>query len=424
MFKGKGLEGKEQGIESLCRCDSGLRKKKKMVYGDLVARSSTPRLAGDSGVGESSGSKPQDADYSVPLFGDELELSILARFPQCEQWRLSCVSKRYLDLVKSGELFAIRKEIGYKEPSVFMLASGESSWMMFDRTFQSCRRLPILPSDACFLDADKESLCAGTDLIVTGRELTGATIWRYQLVGNKWIKGPSMISPRCLFASATCGANAFVAGGIALEFSSEGAFGMGMEYGQTVLNTAEKYNPESLSWEPLPDMHRARKKCSGCFMDDKFYVIGGRDRDGNHLTCGEVFDEKKNSWDLIENMLEDAPISTSQSPPLVAVVNNELYSLEPSSNQLKVYLKDRNEWKNLGPVPVLSVVNKGWGVAFKSLGDELLVIGSSSESSTNNSMSIYTCIPDPRAEQLQWRRLYCGTNHLSPFILNCCVMVA
>ncbi|XP_022156512.1 F-box/kelch-repeat protein At3g27150 [Momordica charantia] len=420
MSKNKGKEEKEE----LSRCDLASRKKKNLLSGVFVGCCSTRQMAGGCGVGESSGLKSQDADYSIPSLGEELELSILARFPQSEQWKLASVSKRYLDLVKSGELFKIRKEIGYKEPYVFMLASGESSWMVFDRTFQTCRRLPILPSDTCFLDADKESLCAGTHLIVTGRELTGGANWRYQLVENIWIKGSSMISPRCLFASASCGTNAFVAGGIALEFSAEGAFGMGMEYGQTVLNTAEKYNPESLLWEPLPNMHQARKKCSGCFMDNKFYVIGGRDRDGNHLTCGEVFDEEKNSWDLIENMLEDAPISTSQSPPLVAVVNNELYSLEPSSNALKVYLKRRNEWKNLGPVPVLAVVNRGWGVAFKSLGDELLVIGASSESSTNNSMSIYTCTPDPRAERLQWRRLDCGTNHLSPFILNCCVMVA
>jgi hypothetical protein len=87
-------------------------------------------------------------------------------------------------------------------------------------------------------------------------------------------------------------------------------------------------------------------------------------KDNVYITCAEAFDEQKNDWDLIPNMLEDSPVSVSQSPPIVAVVNNELYSLEASSNELKIYLKGSNSWKNLGPVPVKTDVTKGWGIAF------------------------------------------------------------
>lgn len=356
----------------------------------------------------SSSEESQDADYvRVSSLSPEVENLIFARFPRSELWKISFISRRCLALSRSGDLYRIRKEIGVKSPSVLMYASGQSTWWEFDREFRSCRRLPFFQSDPSFLNGDKESLCASTHMLVSGNEMGDLVIWRYELAENKWCKGPSMITPRCLFASASCGSYAYVAGGMAAGLNAE------------VFDTAERYNPEGGSWEPLPRMRKRRQLCAGCYMDGKFYVIGGRNGDGE-LTCGEFFDETRNRWELIPDMLKDDPVQSSHSPPLVAVVNNELYSLESSSNQLKMYLKETNTWKQLGQVPVRADCHKGWGVAFKSLGDELLVIGSSSAGSGNR-VAIYTCCPG--SGELRWRALDSGRNCLS-FILNCCVMVA
>ncbi|KAF8390629.1 hypothetical protein HHK36_025156 [Tetracentron sinense] len=360
----------------------------------------------------SSDLQPQDADYSyLPSLLDELALLILARVPRSEYGKLCCVNKRYLALLKSYELSKIRRAIGIEEPSVFMLASGESRWWRFEHHFASFSKLPDLPSDQCFAAGDKESFCAGTHLLVSGKEIEGVVVWRYELDMKKWFKGPSMISPRCLFASVSCGDFACVAGGIGT--------GTGME----ILNSAEKYTPENKSWNPLPKMNLRRKLCSGCYMDNKFYVIGGQNENGVDLTCGEFYDRDKNKWELIPDMLKDSPIPTSRSPPLVAVVKNELYSLDASSNKLKVYLKKSNSWKELGNVPVRADHSRGWGVAFKSLGDELLVIGGAWNSYTGQGMTIYTCCPDPNEEFLHWRCLGSGSNRMSHFVLNCSVMV-
>ncbi|KAJ4831126.1 hypothetical protein Tsubulata_000657 [Turnera subulata] len=365
-------------------------------------------------VGDSSSVEPQDADYSnIPPLSDELENQILARVPRSEYWKFPLVNKRVFSLLKSGDLYKIRREIGVRESSVFIFATGDKSWWAFDRRFSTRRKLPDLPADCCFSFGDKESLCAGTHLIISGREIYGVVVWRYELETNSWKKGPSMMHPRCLFASASCGPFAFVAGGVT---------GTGVE----VLNTAEKYNPDSKTWDILPRMFRKRKLCSGCYMDNKFYVIGGRNEEGKSLTCGEAYDEDRKEWELIPNMLEETPVTTFQSPPLIAVVNNELYSLETSSNELRVYLKKTKKWKKLGVVPVRADSNKGWGVAFKSLGNELLVIGASTSTVaySGDGMTIYTCCPDSGAENLQWKPLECGRNRLSNFILNCSVMVA
>lgn len=88
--------------------------------------------------------EPQDVDYNnmndddvvvVPSLSDEVETLILARFPRAEYWKLTFLNKRFLSLVKTGEIYNIRRHIGFKEPSVFMLASGETNWWAFDRHF-------------------------------------------------------------------------------------------------------------------------------------------------------------------------------------------------------------------------------------------------------------------------------------------------
>ncbi|GLU02253.1 hypothetical protein SLE2022_195090 [Rubroshorea leprosula] len=362
-------------------------------------------------LGYSSGAEPQDADYSyIPSLSNELEVLILARVPREEHWKFYLLNKYFLQLLRNGELFKIRREIGLKESTVFMLPMGDRYWWAFDGQFKSWRKLPRLPADDCFRDGDKESISAGSHLIVSGKEMEGTVVWRFELETNRWYRGPGMINPRCLFASATCGTYAFVAGGKVIGF--EGDF--------KVVDSAEKYNPETKSWHPLPRMHRQRELCSGCFMDNKFYVIGGKNEKGNYLTCGEAYDNEKGLWELIPNMLEGIPLQRCQSPPLIAVVNNELYSLETLSNELRLYLKSSKTWKNLGPVPFSAGSAGGWGVAFKSLGKELLVIGPS----FGGPMPIYTCCPQPDADELKWTHVECDRCGLNQFILNCCVMVA
>ncbi|THG22571.1 hypothetical protein TEA_028651 [Camellia sinensis var. sinensis] len=121
-----------------------------------------------------SGTEPQDADYSyIPSLDYELESQILARIPRSEYWKLCLVNRRCLTLLKSGELFKIRRELGVRESSVLMAPIGENSWWAYDKEFKTRRKLPNLQTDFCFVSGDKESFCAGTHLLVSGRESLG-----------------------------------------------------------------------------------------------------------------------------------------------------------------------------------------------------------------------------------------------------------
>ncbi|XP_010556281.1 PREDICTED: F-box/kelch-repeat protein At3g27150 [Tarenaya hassleriana] len=362
--------------------------------------------------------KPQDADYvseNVPQLAYELEIEILARVPRFEYWKLSFLNKRFSRLLKSGEIFRVRRERRFTEPSVFMLSSGDTCWTSFDENFGNFQKLPELPSDICFSCGDKESFCVGTQLIVTGKEEKNVAVWRYELESNKWFKGPAMITPRILFASGKCGTTAFIAGGIKIDENGS----------SEVVNSAEKYDSETKTWMEIRGMNKRRKFCSGCYLRGKFYVLGGRDENNCNLTCVESYDEATDTWELIPDMLKDMPFSSFQSPPLIAVANDELYSLETSTNELRVYDANANAWKKLGVAPVRAEFNNGWGIAFKSLGDRILVIGASSAPSWVETMSVYTCRPSPNAEELRWEEVKrcCGVR-LSHFILCCSVMFA
>ena len=160
-------------------------------------------------------------------------------------------------------------------------------------------------------------------------------------------------------------------------------------------------------------------------MRGKFYVLGCRDENDKHLTCGESYDETTNSWELIPDMLKDMTFLTpSQSPPLIAVVDDNLYMLETSLNELRVYDINTNIWKKLGVVPVSANTTFGWGTAFKSMGDRLLVVGSSH--SWHRKGIVYSCRPSPDVEEQHWEELkyWCTGAELPPFIHNCCVMFA
>ncbi|KAL0670465.1 hypothetical protein Bca4012_033169 [Brassica carinata] len=311
------------------------------------------------------GLKTHDACYVDHKLLYELEVEIIARLPCFEYWKLQFLNKKFLQLLKSCEIFRVREERGLVKPYVILHSGAVSNW-----------------------EIDKETVSVGTQLIVIGREIDGIVVFRYELENHKWFKGPSMITPRAMYGSASHGKTAFFAGGIKMDENGN----------PIVVQTVEKYNADTKRWTMINGMHKARKFSSGCFLRGKFYVLGGRDDNDKHLTCGESYDETTNSWELIPDMLKDMTvIAHSQSPPLIAVVDDNLYIANAAF---------------------------GWGIAFKSMGDRLLVIGTSH--SWHRKTVVHSCRPSPDVEEQHWEEIkhWCVGAELPQFIHNCCVMFA
>lgn len=268
-------------------------------------------------------------------------------------------------------------------------------------------RFPKIRRDDCFHYAHKESLVVGSELLVFGCELFDFAIWKYSLVQNNWAKCEGMKHRRCLFGSGSLGSIAIIAGG--------------SDKNGNVLKSAELYDSLTGRWEILPNMHSPRRSCSGFFMDGKFYVIGGMTSSTDSLTCGEEFDIQTRKWRKIEGMYPNVN-RAAQAPPLVAVVNNQLYAVEYLTNMVKKYDKKKNSWEVLGRLPVRADSSNGWGLAFKARGEELLVVGGH-RGPEGESIVLSSWAPKSGFKDgtLDWKVIGLK-EHSGVFVYNCAVM--
>ncbi|XP_042511510.1 F-box/kelch-repeat protein At5g60570-like [Macadamia integrifolia] len=348
----------------------------------------------------------ESCDSFLPGLHDDIVLTCLAWARRSDYASLACLNRRFNSLIASGSLYGLRKQMGIAEHWVYLVCDPRG-WEAFDPMRKKWMRLPKIPCDECFNHADKESLAVGSELLVFGRELLDFATWKYSLVRRNWVRCQGMNLPRCLFGSSSFGSISIVAGG--------------SDKKGKILESAELYDSETGRWELLPNMHSPRKLCSGFFMDGKFYVIGGMSSHTVSLTCGEEYNLKTRKWTKIEGMYPNVN-QVAQAPPLVAVVDNQLYAVEHSTNMVKKYAKEKNTWAVLGRLPVRADSANGWGLAFKACGKELLVVGGQrgpeGEGIVLNSWCPKSGVKDGT---LEWKVI--GVKeHAGVFVYNCAVM--
>ena len=318
---------------------------------------------------ESDSGDSSDSGSLISSIGRDNSINCLIRCSRSDYGSIASLNRSFRLLIRSGELYKLRRLNDVIEHWVYF-SCHLLEWEAFDPIQRRWMHLPRMDSNECFMCSDKESLGVGTDLLVFGKDLNSHVTYRYSILTNSWCPGVSMNDPRCLFGSASKGEIAILAGGC----DSNG----------NILNTAELYNSETKTWVTLPNMTKPRKLCSGVFMDKKFYVIGGvGGSEAKVLTCGEEYDLETRKWTEIPNMSPgrsaaardtDMP-AAAEAPPLLAVVNNELYAADHTDMEVRKYDKQRREWFTVGRLPERAVSTNGWGLAFRACGDRLIVIG-------------------------------------------------
>lgn len=352
-----------------------------------------------------------DLDPLISPIGRDLSLTCLLKCSRSDYGTIASLNKSFLYLMKSGELYKLRRQKGVIENWIYF-SCNLLEWEAFDPVSGRWMHLPRMPSNECFMFSDKESLAVGTELLVFGKGVPDQVVYRYSILKNSWTFEGNMNAPRCLFGSASLGEKAILAGGS----DSRGR----------ILSSAELYNSETRTWTTLPSMHKPRKMCSAVFMDKKFYVIGGiGGSDSTPLTCGEEYDLATETWTEIPNMSPgrnnggreiEAP-SSAEAPPLVAVVNNDLYAADYAEKKVRRYVKDTRQWITVGELPERLVSMNGWGLAFRACGDRLVVIGGP-PSMGEGSIELNAWVPSD--EPAQWNLL--GRKPSGSFVYNCAVM--
>ncbi|KAB1199299.1 hypothetical protein CJ030_MR0G025158 [Morella rubra] len=352
-----------------------------------------------------------DSSSLIHQLGRDISIKCLLQSSRSDYGSIASLNQSFQSLIRSGELYRLRRKMGIIEHWVYFSCS-LLEWEAFDPSRRRWMHLPRMPSNECFMCSDKESLAVGTQLLVFGKEITSHVIYRYSILTNTWSSGMRMNTSRCLFGSASLGEIAILAGGC--------------DPLGNILNSAELYNSETETWLDLPSMNKARKMCSGVFMDGKFYVLGGIGV-GNpkSLTCGEVYDPKTGTWTVIPNMfpgrnggpgVTEAP-AAAEAPPLVAVVDNVLYAADYAQKEVRRYEKDGNLWVTVGRLPEQAVSMNGWGLAFRACGDRLIVIGGP-RTLGGGIIELNSWVPDGNPPQ--WDLL--ARKQSGSFVYNCAVM--
>ncbi|XP_061990504.1 F-box/kelch-repeat protein SKIP11-like [Rosa rugosa] len=394
--------------------ESRQRKLCKLLDCCEVMETAQPCSCGEQSEDESNqdgAAASSDSDSLIHRIGRDNSISCLIHCSRSDYGAIASLNKSFWSLVRTGELYKLRRQNDVIEHWIYF-SCHLLEWEAFDPNRGKWMHLPRMTSNECFMCSDKESLAVGTELLVFGKEVTAHVIFRYSILTNSWSSGMRMNAPRCLFGSASLKEIAILAGGC----DSEGR----------ILSSAELYNSETQTWELLPDMNKPRKMCSGVFMDEKFYVIGGiGGSDSKVLTCGEQYDLKTKKWTEIPNMSpgrsgaarENEMPATAEAPPLVAVVNNDLYAADYADMEVRKYDKERRLWITVGRLPERAVSMNGWGLAFRACGDRLIVIGGP-RNLGEGFIEINAWVPSEGPPQ--WNLL--ARKQSGNFVYNCAVM--
>ncbi|KAH0455771.1 hypothetical protein IEQ34_015803 [Dendrobium chrysotoxum] len=343
----------------------------------------------------------RDSNNLISQIGRDNSISCLMRCSRSDYGVLASLNSGFRSLIRSGELYRLRRLNAITEHWIYF-SCNVNEWESYDPYCARWISLPRMTHNECFMCSDKESLAVGTELLVFGKEEIAHIVRRYSILTNSWSHGVTMNSPRCLFGSASVGEKAIVAGGIDAH--------------RTLLSSAELYNSETQTWTTLPSMNIPRKMCSGVFMDKKFYVIGGMASNTELLTCGEEFDPEKGTWRLIPNMSLGLN-GARGAPPLVAVVNDELYAAHYLHQEVRKYDKKNNIWITLGRLP-RPVSKNGWGLAFRACGEQLVVI-CGPRTLGGGVIELYSWIPK-EGQPPVWNMI--ARKQSGSFVYNCAVM--
>ncbi|VAI00424.1 unnamed protein product [Triticum turgidum subsp. durum] len=313
----------------------------------------------------------------IGVIGGDLFIYCLHRLSRWDYGSIASLNRDFNSVVRNGDIYRLRRKSGVAEHWLYLSCINDPpEWEAYDPSTGRWIQVPKMPPAQSFI---WESLTIGTELLVFGA--CGRVALRYSILTNSWTGlADAMNTPRYCFGSASVGKKAFVAGGADSSYRH--------------LSSGEMYDLETHTWTLLPNMNRVRFGCSGAFMDGKFYVIGGITSGLEVLTCGEQYDLIRRSWRVIDNMAQGLSIELWGAPPLIAVVNNELYCTDYSeNNDLKQYDKLNNKWITLGKLPVQSK-DKGRDMGFRAFGDWLIVIGPPANSGDEKVVELHSWTPD------------------------------
>lgn len=333
----------------------------------------------------------------IPILPDEISLQILARVPRIFYLNMRLVSRNWKGAIMSTELFHLRKELGMTEEWLYVLTKIKDKmlWYSLDPLSRKWLRLPpmhnfahedgyrrglsglrmlnMVGSTIKIADVirgwlgrrdalDQIPFCGSSFATVNGRlyMLGGfsrasalASVWYYDPVQNRWSEMSPMSIGRAYCKTGVLNNKLYVVGGVTRGHG-----------GLIPLQSAEVFDPCTGLWSQIPSMPFAKAQVlPTAFLADllKPIATGMTAYKGKLFVPqslyywpffvdvgGEVYDPETNSWfEMPAGMGEGWP-ARQAGAKLSAIVDNELYALDPSSSSdiasVKVYDSHCDSW--------------------------------------------------------------------------------
>ncbi|CAL9180478.1 unnamed protein product [Musa hybrid cultivar] len=340
-----------------------------------------------------------DKPRLIASLPDEISMQILARLPRIYYLNVKLVSQRWKAAIISDELFRLRAELGVTEEWLYMMTktgTDKFSWHALDPRLRKWQRLPPMPclaneeerqrvlprlrmwsvvgSSIKLADLirgwlgrrdnlDQMSFCGcavgavGRCLYVLGgfsRASAIDCVWRYDPCLNLWEEVNSMISARAFCKTCLLNDKLYAVGGVIRGRN-----------GLTPLHSAEVFDPATGLWTELPSMPFLKTRVFPlAFLADMVKPIATGMASYRGRLCvpqslyswpfffdigGEVYDPETGSWVDMPPGMGDGWPARQAGTKLGAVVNGDLYALDPSryldSAQIKVYDEEEDAWR-------------------------------------------------------------------------------
>ena len=196
------------------------------------------------------------------------------------------------------------------------------------------------------LDHPTAATYNGKIYVVGGFNSTGHStnfLFIYDPLTNKWEHGKNMPTPRAALAVKFVDGILYAIGGDGdIHWNERGIYNP-----QGVVNANEAYNPETNSWEVKAPMPTQRDHSGSALVNDKIFVIGGRQPWGGplfkNLDKNEMYDPKSNTWSTL------APLPTNRSGISAVSFDGKIYVLGGESihevfNENERYDPITNTW--------------------------------------------------------------------------------
>ncbi|GJX11276.1 F-box/kelch-repeat protein SKIP30 [Tanacetum coccineum] len=207
-----------------------------------------------------------------------------------------------------------------------------------------CNRLQPEPIELQYMNAQPSAVSnSGWNLLVASDQdgTLKNEVWAYDPIFRKWAQRGPMIVPRASFACCVWNGKILVAGGFTES--------------EKLTSKAEMYDPDTDTWDPIPDLEHTRDSaCIGFVIDGAVHVV--------NTVLKEV--------QVLENLKDKWRRSHLVNHELMTVVNGSLYGM--NYYQGDIYKLECGIWK---VVASASELNNRMGYAMMGFRDDIYVIG-------------------------------------------------